>query len=551
MNNLFRTCALLLLLASCNSLPSLPPLPAMLNTTKLPSQLLNINTERDTTLTLKGGTVITIPANALKAEDGIARLEVKEALTIEQILIAGLRTQSNGAPLQSGGMIYIDAAKDAKVSILKPIQIQVPTNTIVDGMQLYKGEVEKNGINWVDPQPLSAKTDTAIAPTASAAPVTPDLATGNAQKGRVLFYQNCAACHNVHKTVIGPALKGVMQRWNNDTSAVYSFIHNSGAMIASGHPYAVKLFHEYGKVVMPGFPSFTYYDVKDILAYIQDPICYAPAQSQPDSCQYYCEMLNMAYNTYDEDQFIKITNSFADTANELLTGSELTDTTDWTDTTDLAEIVPVTPDVPIPNFVIPKFNRSYYYNIEIDKFGWYNLDMLLKMDNEVFQSELSIDIQETEEQSISVFLIIPSHKIMVEGGYLKDGKLYGFDDEDGITSLPQGVKAYIVAIGENKYKPELYFGRTTFITSKKQALHLTLEVSSEADIQKQIATLQLPDFLMKTNKKEVSAQMQALRQEALRIQADALNAPCDCGGYGDTSSALLQANNSSFEAIYN
>ncbi len=543
MNNLFRTCALLLLLASCNSLPSLPPLPAMLNTSKLPSQLLNINTERDTTLTLNGGTIITIPANALKAEDGIARLEVKEALTIEQILIAGLRTQSNGTPLRSGGMIYIDAAKDTKVSILKPIQIQVPTTEIVDGMQLYKGEVEKNGINWVDPQPL----DTAITPPAPAMPATSDLTAGNAQKGKALFQQNCASCHNVHKKVTGPALNGTMQRWNNDTSAVYSFVHNSGAMIASGHKYAVKLFNEYGKQAMPGFPSFTYYDVKDILEYIQDPICHGPVPSQPDSCQYYCAILNMAYNTDNDDQFIKITESLADTANELLTGSELPDTTDWTDTTDLTEIIPVMPDVLIPNFVIPKFNRSYYYNIEIDKLGWYNLDMALKTDSGMLPSELSVNVQEKEEQSISVFLVIPSHKIMVEGGYLKDGKLYGFDDDDGATHLPQGVKAYIIAIGENKYKPELYFGRTTFITSKSQALHLILNVSSEADIQKQIAMLQLPDFLMKTNKKEVSAQMQALKQEASRIQAKALDVPCDCASYEDTSSVGLQVDTSSFE----
>jgi hypothetical protein len=75
-------------------------------------------------LALRGGTIITIPAHALKAEDGkTARLEVKEALSIEQMLLAGLRTQTNGIPLQSGGMIYINAAKDARVSILKPLQV--------------------------------------------------------------------------------------------------------------------------------------------------------------------------------------------------------------------------------------------------------------------------------------------------------------------------------------------------------------------------------------------------------------------------------------------
>lgn len=135
MNNLFRTCALLILLAGCNTLPPLAPLPAMLSPSKLPSQLFDINTERDTTLTLNGGTIINVPAHALKADGKTARLEVKEALTIEQMLLAGLRTQSNRKPLQSGGMIYINAAKDTKVNILKPLQIQIPTDKIVDGIK--------------------------------------------------------------------------------------------------------------------------------------------------------------------------------------------------------------------------------------------------------------------------------------------------------------------------------------------------------------------------------------------------------------------------------
>lgn len=501
MNNLFRTCALLFLLASCNSLP---PLPAMLTPSKLPSQLLEINTERDTTLTLTSGAIITIPAHALKAANGkIAQLEVKEALTIEQMLVAGLRTKSNGTPLQSGGMVYINAANDAKVSILKPLQIQLPTNELVDGMQLYKGEVEKNGINWVDPQPLPAKPDTSNTDSTAAS------TKADPQNGKALFQQNCASCHNVHKQVTGPALKDVMTRWNNDTATLYSFVRNSSSVIASGHSYANNLFNQFGKQLMPAFPSLTTHDINDIFEYMDkqvrsDLVCHYPAPTMPDSCQYYSTIFNLASEAGNDDYFITIRDTLLSTGSQLLTTSDIKDTLIAT---------------AFKNLVTPKFNRSFYYTIDINTFGWYNIDMALNASSDLTPSELTVSISEKDDQSISVFLAIPSHKIMAQGGYLKDGKLYGFDEEDGTIPLPQGVKAYIIAIGENKSKPELYFGRTSFITSGKQALSLTLETVSEKDIQKQIAGLQLPDFLSQINKKDVSAQKQALGQEALRIQA--------------------------------
>lgn len=503
MNNLFRTCALLILLASCNSLP---PLPAMLNPSKLPSQLLEINTERDTTLTLANGTIITIPAHALKAEDGeTAQLEVKEALTIEQMLMAGLRTKSNGTPLQSGGMIYINAAEDAKVSILKPIQIQVPTNELVDGMQLYKGDVEKNGINWANPQPLPAKPDTSD-PGSTAA-----LSTIDPEHGKALFQLNCASCHNVFKQITGPALMGTMNRWKNDTASLYHFIRNSGDLLASGHCYSIYIFNQFNKQVMPGFPTLTDQDITDIFAYVADRARSGTEMTAFDSCQYYRTIFAMANELEDDDLFITITDSMWSAGNQLLTGNDITDTL---------------PAMAFKQLVAPKLSRSYYYTVDINTFGWYNIDMALKLAGDMVPSKLTVSIPEKDDQSTSVFLVIPSHKIMVEGGYLKDSKLYGFWEEDGGIPLPQGVKAYIIAIAENKNKPELYFGRTSFITSTEQTLSLTLNTASEKDIQKQIAGLQLPDFLSNVNKKEVSAKKQALKQEALRVQP--MMEYCDC-----------------------
>lgn len=86
-------------------------------------------------------------------------------------------------------------------------------------------------------------------------------------KGKTLFQQNCASCHNVFKQVTGPALLGVEERWS-DKKLLHQWIKNSSAVIAAGDPYAVDLFNKFNKQVMPGFPSFSDADVEDVLAFI-------------------------------------------------------------------------------------------------------------------------------------------------------------------------------------------------------------------------------------------------------------------------------------------
>ncbi len=85
-------------------------------------------------------------------------------------------------------------------------------------------------------------------------------------KGKALFQQNCASCHNVHKQLTGPALKGVEDRWS-DKKLLHQWIHNSSSVIASGDPYANALFKQFNQV-MPAFPAFTDEDIDNILAFI-------------------------------------------------------------------------------------------------------------------------------------------------------------------------------------------------------------------------------------------------------------------------------------------
>ena len=68
-----------------------------------------------------------------------------------------------------------------------------------------------------------------------------------AQDGKALFQANCAYCHAVNKRVVGPALKGVHERWGNDEAEIIKFIQNSQAYINGNfkyYAYAKKLYEE-------------------------------------------------------------------------------------------------------------------------------------------------------------------------------------------------------------------------------------------------------------------------------------------------------------------
>ncbi|MBX2817393.1 MAG: c-type cytochrome [Saprospiraceae bacterium] len=96
-------------------------------------------------------------------------------------------------------------------------------------------------------------------------------AQGNPDAGKVLFRNNCASCHNKNMVaaLTGPALGGVQERWADyPIEDLYSWIKNSQALIATGHPRAVQVYNDNNKSLMQAFPALTDDDVTDVLAYI-------------------------------------------------------------------------------------------------------------------------------------------------------------------------------------------------------------------------------------------------------------------------------------------
>jgi len=89
----------------------------------------------------------------------------------------------------------------------------------------------------------------------------------NKSAGMSLFADNCASCHSIFKTIVGPALANFEKRgpWN-DRKKLYAWIHNP-AKFMSDDVYTKSLRSKYG-ISMTSFPDLRENDIDAIANYI-------------------------------------------------------------------------------------------------------------------------------------------------------------------------------------------------------------------------------------------------------------------------------------------
>ncbi|HEX5003244.1 MAG TPA: hypothetical protein VFW78_12180 [Bacteroidia bacterium] len=131
--------------------------------TIVPSQTFDIDSKQDNVVEGKNGTVLVCPKGCFKnakgeiVEDNV-KIELSEALSLEDMLLSNLTTNSDGKQLETDGMIYFNAtANGEQLTINKdnPIHIEIPTTEKKAGMMAYKGiRDEKGNMNWVEPKAL-------------------------------------------------------------------------------------------------------------------------------------------------------------------------------------------------------------------------------------------------------------------------------------------------------------------------------------------------------------------------------------------------------------
>lgn len=130
----------------------------LLHKTTVPSTYHDIDPEETTVITGKQGTIVRIPAGTFVTASGLAvtgkvQVEMKEVFKKSDILLSNLPTISDGKMLESGGVVYLDAATmDGEKVVIAPgkaVTIDFPSGSPTQGMQAFSGQYDTEGnMNW-------------------------------------------------------------------------------------------------------------------------------------------------------------------------------------------------------------------------------------------------------------------------------------------------------------------------------------------------------------------------------------------------------------------
>ncbi|MCH2216289.1 MAG: hypothetical protein MK086_14070, partial [Flavobacteriales bacterium] len=126
-------------------------------------QQFSFTAEDGTLIEGENGVVIVIPRGGLMYENGeIVRGEVDfeliEALTIEEMVLYGLKTNSPQGVLGSGGMIHLAATANGqtlRVNPDRPLYVEIPNPQLEPDMLAFEGVIDENSkISWENPKRL-------------------------------------------------------------------------------------------------------------------------------------------------------------------------------------------------------------------------------------------------------------------------------------------------------------------------------------------------------------------------------------------------------------
>jgi hypothetical protein len=509
-----------------------------------------------------------IPKGALKPANGnTVTLEIKEAYSIRQMIEGGLVTESNGEPLSSGGMIYINAVSGENVTFTQPIKVAIPADYLQNGMQLYKGKRDNGKINWTDTSALPEnKQMTAI------------------DSGKILF-QKCASCHAIDRDLTGPALahfskrfgahafgsEGLPPDWyhgfftypdshlTDEEKELRPLIDSAArgekgiGSFNSNDPsyedfklYVCNLKRMYGGIIGPAFVLNA--DEKHaIFKYIKNesdrrnlPL---PGHAYLRDCIDSCK----AYNKRTRDLQAQKIMAELKRKNLIKENGPLTNVrpdTTWRIVND----VPPPPD--FDKKVSPIYYDAVYYQFSVESFGWYNIDMMMKIADGVQESELFAKVVGEYREKVETFLIIPSVKTYAQGGPAdRNQEEFAFYHKDGKIPLPQNTEAYILAVTETENS--IAFGLKKFITSRQQEIEVALHASSKEEFMEamkefdgarlhlKVADTKNATEVRKTDTTVKQIDVQLKKAENLKPK----NCNCQCGGEGESSPIPIALDN--------
>lgn len=476
MKPIFFALFIALCLQACKNRSNTEPF----TTNMLPTQEFVIDVNKDTVLKTLHGSKITIKANSFNTREKVT-VTIKEALTAFEIFAAGLTTESNGRPLRSGGMIFIDALAGGKQpELLQPINISVPASSWDSEMRLFKGEETADGnINWVNPDSLNE---------------TPR----NRQLllGKTIFQSKCTPCHSIFSNSTGPALMGVDERIP-DRAKIHQWISDNAVAIASGDPLFVNI-SRFSTTTMDLFPALTRYDTDAIIEYINNevalnknnlPVATAPAiidtiTGNTDTSKTGAPVIPASpciiYDTIVPIQKNEI--SFVATGNyeqPRRTAENVYDT--------------------IPENILQDNPEPDTYEFDIDSFGWYNIDAFMNEAGNMITVQLTAEVKGYDEKDIKVILFCPDKKIQLAFKHV-NGNLYQSDKNYGDLKLFKNDRAVLFAC--MKKGDSYYYGISEFRVAEQQQIIISVKKGSFDDMKSMLTTQKIDGIDIQVEKPE-------------------------------------------------
>ncbi|MBV4358435.1 c-type cytochrome [Pinibacter aurantiacus] len=448
-----------------------------LNTNNLETQSFVINTQKDTSIKTKEGIVVQIEKGSIESSTETVTLQIKEALSLYDMIRARLLTKSDKGILSSDGMFNITTKE--KSTIKKPLRVSLPTNYANKNMSLYKGQMNDSSITWTDPQPVQTKES--------------DCYTN----GKALFKASCASCHAIEKELTAPALAWVEDRWK-DKDLLRAYIRNNQKVLASGDAYANYLWCKNHKMPKPVYDSLSNDQMECLLSYIRtETVNKGIPKPAPDSCLYYRDYYEQLLRK--RDSLVKDNKSMAKITIIPPAGDNNNRDTGG-----------------LPIKVSPPQYNAEYYQFTIDAYGWYNIDIQLEKTEGVVYSELFVNVQAEPAAHLKAFLIIPDRKIFQEGGYLTNGKQFGFYENTGKLPLPQNTDCFIVVLGENNGK--MFFGEKHFVSSVSQTIDVKVEETTQEKFAESIKKLHFEDVSARVDTAKNFSGMKAVDSELEQVK---------------------------------
>lgn len=437
----------LLFLSACTSEKEKP----LLNPSNLEGYFVKVSHEKDQMISTPKGAVVRIKKGTF-AKD--VELEIKEAYTMKDIMLGGLVTTTNGKPLRSGGMIYINERDGNEIEVLQPIDVILPTNYVDENMKLYKGEFsEYDSLTWVEIDTLQ-----------------PTALDKSIEAGKQIYLNSCHSCHGIRVPLSGPALAGVWDRgpWKEDRKNLLQWVNNPGAFIPTTG-YTRNLQRTWGSI-MPSYPQLKESDIVDVMNFIKNE-----AASSVTDTFVYKSPIDSSFNDYAIDTSSEISEPCVDTS--------------YYEIVDEIEPVNESTAINIFNDSLPPIETSFRsgftdqnfgdgrYRFQIQTLGWYNVDAELDPLPSTTLCHIAVELTPIKSNlNMNVYAFFPAQKNLSVGSKYSD-QYFSFKKIKDSIPLYIGEEGIIVAFGNER--DNFYYGTSRFKVKKDQRIVVTVSASTE------------------------------------------------------------------------